>query len=503
MSGISFKITAPARPTLSTAASSSSSSSRPRPESRSTSGARTHHDRRAGHYDDDDDSEGDDGAFGRRDSKRRRLDDDDEEVVEFGRNGATSKNAKPKPAAPLVIPALPNKDWRKAAEELRAGRNPHQRTTKRDLYLPERGGGMTRPTDAARSNSTTAVHDVADADAINTEEVVGGLETREKKKKKDKDQEEDQEEIKVDEAAEEKDNNAQLAAHVVEPPPRARVDETEEQRAMRELLGEAAGGSTDADAAPELAAIASAADKRNGPVEEADAFKRDVDSRPDEASLDDYARVPVGAFGLAMLRGMGWQPGQAASRSGRGAIEAHVPSSRPSLLGIGAKPMAEALGGGGDGTKGNKASKPAAGKSRREEMKFMPLIKQAREGSSASASGRNTPLPITDGSASSSRRPSRSPPPASSSSRRERGYDRDRRDDRGSSRYDRDDRRSSRRDDDERRRSRYDDDDDRSHRSGRRDDGERRRDYDRDGGRRRDSARDDRDGRERSRSSRR
>lgn len=108
-----------------------------------------------------------------------------------------------------------------------------------------------------------------------------------------------------------------------------------------------------------------------------------------QASLEDYARVPVGAFGLAMLRGMGWKPGQAASRSGRGAIEAHVPSSRPSLLGIGAKPMAEAMGDDKKGTKGKNGSSAPAGKSRREEMKFMPLVKQAREGS---ASGRSVSI---------------------------------------------------------------------------------------------------------------
>jgi len=83
---------------------------------------------------------------------------------------------------------------------------------------------------------------------------------------------------------------------------------------------------------------------------------------------------------------MGWQPGQAASRSGRGAIEAHVPSSRPSLLGIGAKPMAETTGDDKKGSKGKNGSSAGGGKSRREEMKFMPLIKQAREGS---ASGRS------------------------------------------------------------------------------------------------------------------
>lgn len=482
MSGISFKITAPGRPT-----SASSSAPPSRPQSRTTSRHHSHQRGGGTAAASDDDSEDDDGdAFRRagsgRDHKRRKV--DEEEVIEFGRDGATSKHRKPQPAAPLVIPALPNKDWRKAAEELRAGRNPGK---KREMYLPERGGGMRfREGDAPSSSSTTPVLE-AEVDAINTEEVVGGLETRERRI-----------EMEVDETQPSQSNLAppvspRLAAAAAAP----KAEESEEQRAMRELLGEAGGPLKTEEA--ELDAIYSSADARNGPLEEADAFKRDLESRPDEASLEDYARVPVGAFGLAMLRGMGWQPGQAASRTGRGAIEAHVPSSRPSLLGIGAKPMAEAIGDDKKGSKGRNGSSSAAGKSRREEMKFMPLVKQAREGA---GSGRSTPLPIDDGSTSSSRRPSRSPPPQSSSSRyrererssarrereRERDRERDRdRDERRSSKYDEDDRRrrsryqdddrQSSRHSDERRSSRYHDDD---KRGSRRDPGDRRRDTERD-----------------------
>ncbi|GAA5847440.1 hypothetical protein JCM5353_006440, partial [Sporobolomyces roseus] len=422
MSGISFKITAPGRP------SSSASNAPPsRPQSRSTSRHQSHHNEAS-----EDDSDDDD-AFRRasgRDIKRRRV--GEEEVVEFGKDGATSKHSKPPPAAPLVIPALPNKDWRQAAEELRAGRKSGR---KREMYLPEKGGGMRMRAVEGSGNGTPISE--AEVDAINTQEVVGGLEKREKKIK-----------MELDESA----NESQAKIEMPPPPIQPKTEESEERRALRELLGEGASAGETEEVAVE--AIYSAEDARNGPIEEADAFKRDVDSRPDQASLDDYARVPVGAFGLAMLRGMGWQPGQAASRSGRGAIEAHVPSSRPSLLGIGAKPMAEAIG--DDGKKGAKGKNGSGGKSRREDMKFVPLVKQAREGST---SGRSTPLPITDGSASSSRRPSRSPPPSSSSRRdrdtRDRSPRRDReRDDRRSSRYDDDDRRSRR--DDERKSSRYD-----------------------------------------------
>lgn len=37
--------------------------------------------------------------------------------------------------------------------------------------------------------------------------------------------------------------------------------------------------------------------------------KLDVSLRPDESKLEDYDRIPVEKFGLAMLRGMSWKEG--------------------------------------------------------------------------------------------------------------------------------------------------------------------------------------------------
>lgn len=39
---------------------------------------------------------------------------------------------------------------------------------------------------------------------------------------------------------------------------------------------------------------------------ETEAFQKDVESLPDTATLEEYAAMPVEAFGEAMLRGMGW-----------------------------------------------------------------------------------------------------------------------------------------------------------------------------------------------------
>lgn len=105
----------------------------------------------------------------------------------------------------------------------------------------------------------------AEVDAINTQEVVGGLEKREKKIK-----------MELDEAS------SELQAKIEMPPPpiQPKTEESEERRALRELLGEGASAGETEEVAVE--AIYSAEDARNGPIEEADAFKRDVDSRPDQ-----------------------------------------------------------------------------------------------------------------------------------------------------------------------------------------------------------------------------
>lgn len=86
MSGISFKITAPGRPTSvgSNAPQSRSTSSRQHSYQRGGAVAGT------GDVSEDDDDDDDDDAFRRasgRDNKRRKV--DQEEVIEFGKDGAT------------------------------------------------------------------------------------------------------------------------------------------------------------------------------------------------------------------------------------------------------------------------------------------------------------------------------------------------------------------------------------------------------------------------------
>ncbi|GJN94575.1 hypothetical protein Rhopal_007658-T1 [Rhodotorula paludigena] len=381
MSGISFKIAAPPRPSSAAASAPpsrpGSSASTSRRGAGASSGTSHRNHRGSPASDDSDDDEGGAGRNGQHDGrerKRPRL--GDEEVVEFGRDGAKSKHQSA-PTGPLVIPALPNKDWRLAAEELRAGRNGGPLRKKREMYLPEGSAtGVMSMSAGQRARDETPVGNV---ERMNDEEVVGGLDQPAPRR------------AQREAAAVEAEPAPTTGEDAAEPARTTAAPETEEQRALRELLGGQAGAGAEEK---ELEAIQSAPDARGGPLDEGAAFKRDLESRPDEASLDDYARVPVGQFGLAMLRGMGWQPGQAASRSGRtGPVEAHVPSSRPALLGIGAKPMAEELGE-GSGGKGGKGGKPPR-RDKREDMRFVPLMKQAREGS-ASGSGRNSASPPID-----------------------------------------------------------------------------------------------------------
>lgn len=73
--------------------------------------------------------------------------------------------------------------------------------------------------------------------------------------------------------------------------------------------------------------------------DETTSFRDDVASRPEPASLADYASVPVEEFGAALLRGMGWKEGEAVGKGKYGStnLNARVPERRPGYLGIGAK----------------------------------------------------------------------------------------------------------------------------------------------------------------------
>jgi hypothetical protein len=337
------------------------------------------------------------------------------------------RNKSP-PPGPLVIPALQNRDWREVARKRKGG----------ELYVPE-GSRATIGADGSQGGLGTR-------DTINSGPQISGLTFKAKM---------------VKETTEEDGGVTTTTEQVLEEV-RMELDDEQalEQRALQALLS---GDQSSDSTTPKIDIIAPIENDvdRSFPADETDAFRRDVLTRPDSATLDDYAQVPVEEFGAALLRGMGWKPGMAASRTRKGPTEAYVPNARPSLLGIGAKPRPEdtiVQAGGRNG--GNKNARP--------ERKYVPLIKREKSGlgevdGSGSGSGRSVSttrlsilaLSLTPTFPSQTRRNSRSvsPPPSSSrnasrrasrsrspppSERRDRYKDRDR--DRGQ----RDEYRSSR-----------------------------------------------------------
>ena len=76
---------------------------------------------------------------------------------------------------------------------------------------------------------------------------------------------------------------------------------------------------------------------------EVDAFKSDIASRPESASIEDYTAVPIEEFGAALLRGMGWKEGDIVGKRKDQTSKPRVVERRPALLGIGAKEVPEGL----------------------------------------------------------------------------------------------------------------------------------------------------------------
>lgn len=152
------------------------------------------------------------------------------------------------------------------------------RRKKKEIYLPERVGGMSM---ASGSASGAANGDAEGVERIGTEEVKGGLSFGERTNAPAV-------------RAETEEESAPPPAPSAPPPAiSTSASMTEEQRALRELLGTEGGADGPAD---ELDAIVSAPDARNGPIDESEAFKRDVDSRPDEVRSQSLACRPASAL---------------------------------------------------------------------------------------------------------------------------------------------------------------------------------------------------------------
>jgi hypothetical protein len=112
---------------------------------------------------------------------------------------------------------------------------------------------------------------------------------------------------------------------------------TLEQQALQAILAGDQSIESDADRLQREMVIESAQDRQIQPWSEEDALQRDLDALPEESTGDDYRNVPIEAFGMAMLRGMGWNPNDDSN------TKIHVPKARPGQLGLGATPMSEII----------------------------------------------------------------------------------------------------------------------------------------------------------------
>ncbi|KAF5321901.1 hypothetical protein D9619_001831 [Psilocybe cf. subviscida] len=279
---------------------------------------------------------------------------EDELVTGFDKFGVQRLNGAKKVEKPLVIPALKNKDWRELARKRRGANS----------YVP--------PSAAAVTGADGSVGGLGTKDTINSGPVLSGLQV----KTRTSVTQDDDETMKVEQ---EEDVKMEV------------VEETEDQRALRAILAESSG---------EVQHDGPVIDIIPAPISETDALRQDVDELPEAATLEDYARVPVSQFGAALLRGMGWKEGTAATRKpGKGLVEPYLPAARPALLGIGAKEQ-EVY---DDGSKKKNNS------SKRPERRYMPVVKQERGGSGGS--GHASPAPTPSGGSSRGDRRDRSGSP--------------------------------------------------------------------------------------------
>ena len=78
----------------------------------------------------------------------------------------------------------------------------------------------------------------------------------------------------------------------------------------------------------------------NDITDEKEKFKADVNLRPSEPDrIDDYSKVPVESFGEALLRGMGWAPGQPVGLSNAVVVHPVELKKRDHRMGLGAQKL--------------------------------------------------------------------------------------------------------------------------------------------------------------------
>lgn len=257
---------------------------------------------------------------------------------------------------PLVIPSQKNKDWKAEAARLKALKNGAQR------YRP----GLADESSGAQKKNVTE-QDLKDASKIESNSA-GGLAPMKRS-------------VPPTVEAGDKTPEGPSELSSTSPPASSLKPIDADEAAYRALLKEASGVPEDTEPA-DIEAIHGDTQnnfwdrQNNRPMGEEDLFRADVDARPDSATMQDYERVPVEAFGAALLRGM-YASG---SNTRQTPVEPYVPKARPNLLGIGAKELD--LG----EDKNSRSTRDKERQRKKESMHFVPLLKKEKSAASTEVS---------------------------------------------------------------------------------------------------------------------
>jgi len=262
----------------------------------------------------------------RRDHRSRPK---EERIEGFGKNGRalgyvfrtssdrTETNRGEKVEGPMVIPSLPNRDWRAAAAAAR--RTPSYRPQERRADVEE----DTKPDRIGDEPQKSGLSFVTKKEVV---EDMGGVEV----------QREQEESVTINGNAQTTTTTSTTTVKS-EPLDLDVKPMTLEEQALQAILNADHSTESEADRIQREMVIQSEADRLIQSVSETDALQRDLDELPEESTGDDYRNVPVEAFGMAMLRGMGWNPNDEKN------TKIHQPKSRPGQLGLGATPMSEII----------------------------------------------------------------------------------------------------------------------------------------------------------------
>ena len=114
---------------------------------------------------------------------------------------------------------------------------------------------------------------------------------------------------------------------------------TEEEKAAKEIIEESKTWEENQDKGknPNENLIISVQNNENEPeLDEKAIFDADVEAKPEASKLEDYEKIPVEGFGMAMLRGMNFKPDEGIGGFRKAKIDCIEPVMRPKGLGLGA-----------------------------------------------------------------------------------------------------------------------------------------------------------------------